>query len=202
MEHHDTRERLMDAAVDSIYRHGFANATTSRISELAAVSAATIHHHFDGKEDLLFRAMLRLTARMQSGALAGLAAAGTARGKIAAIIEAVLGSEQSDDKAAQVWLSFWVHADYHPGMRRLKNIYARRLRANLRFYCRRLFAEVAGEGADVEARAAYGASALTAMMHGAWLSYTLREDALDLPRARSLVGDYLDLLVREARRDD
>ena len=186
-----TRHRLMDAAIDSIYRHGFADTTTSKIGEIADVSAAAIHHHFDGKDDLMARSLARLMSQLHADALAGCRAAASPRGRIAAVIESVLGWEQSDERACRVWLSFWVYADHSEPMRRLKNLYSRRLRSNLIFYCRPLF-----RGSDnAESRAGYAANGLMAMMHGAWLSFTLKENALDLSRARMLVSDYLDLLI-------
>ena len=193
----DTRERLIDAAIESIYQHGYAETTVAKISELADVSQGVMHHHFAGKEDLLAEAMMRLLDVMHTRVVEGCAAASSPRGKLWAVIEAVLGEEQSDKRTAAVWLAFWVHSEYHKPLRRTRDIYNRRLLSNVRGYLRLIFQEIGARGA--EERADYGATMIISLLHGAWLSYTLEERGVSLERARLLVWEAIEMLISRAR---
>lgn len=53
-----TRERIIDAARDSLLTSGFASLSTRRIAENAGVPLSQIHYHFGSKEQLVL-AMLR-----------------------------------------------------------------------------------------------------------------------------------------------
>lgn len=193
----DTRDRLIDAAIESIYQHGYADTTVAKISELAEVSQGVMHHHFTGKEELLAEAMSHLLEIMHRRVVDGCAAAGSPRGKLWAIIEAVLGEEQSDKRTSAVWLAFWVHSEHYPKLRRTRDIYNRRLLSNVRGYLRQVFVEIGAVG--VAERADYGATMIISLLHGAWLSHTLQERGVDLHRARLLVWEAIEMLISRAR---
>ena len=191
-----TRERLIDATIESVYQHGYADTTIAKISDLAEVSPATVHHYFDNKEGLLDQTMRRLLDIMHSRVVDGCAQADSPRGKLDAVIHSVLGDEQSDDRASSVWLSFWVHAEYNPGLRRVRDLYSRRLRSNIRAYLRQILREIGA--ADLDERADQAVAAVVAMLHGAWLSHAIGE-AAGIEFARQLVWDYLEMLLARAR---
>ncbi len=193
----DTRERLIDAAIESIYQHGYAETTVAKISELAEVSQGVMHHHFAGKEELLTQAMRRLLTIMHRRVVHGCNDASSPRGKLWAVIEAVLGEEQSDQRTSAVWLAFWVHSEYHAPLRRTRDLYSRRLLSNVRGYLRMVFQEIGATGADE--RADYGATLIISLLHGVWLSHTLKEHDLDLERARLLVWEAIEMLISRAR---
>lgn len=202
-----TRERLIDATIESVYQHGYADTTIAKISDLAEVSPATVHHYFDNKDGLLDHTMRRLLDIMHDKVVEGCAQADAPRGKLDAVIQSVLGDEQSDERAAQVWLSFWVHAEYTPNLRRIRELYSRRLHSNIRGYLRQILREIGA--ADIDERADHAAAAVIAMLHGAWLSHAIGEsktarqnaapDAHGLEFARQLVWDYLEMLLARAR---
>ena len=198
MTENQTRERLIDATIESVYQHGYADTTIAKISDLAEVSPATVHHYFDNKDGLLDHTMRRLLDEMHAKVVDGCALAASPRGKLDAVVHAVLGDEHSDERAAQVWLSFWVHAEYIPGLRRIRDLYSRRLHSNVRGYLRQIFREIGA--ADVDERADNAAAAVIAMLHGAWLSHAIKETGgPDLESARQLVWDYLEMLLARAR---
>ncbi|MGI9337597.1 MAG: transcriptional regulator BetI [Gammaproteobacteria bacterium] len=193
----DTRDRLIDAAIESIYQHGYADTTVAKISELAEVSQGVMHHHFAGKEELLAQAMAHLLEVMHRRVVEGCAAAVSPRGKLWAVIEAVLGEEQSDKRTSAVWLAFWVHSEHHKQLRQARDIYNRRLLSNVRGYLRQVFVEIGATGAAE--RADYGATMIISLLHGAWLSHTLQERGVDLHRARLLVWEAIEMLISRAR---
>src|SRR6185295_9367443 len=53
------RERLVAAAVELFYRHGFAAVGIDRVIAAAGVTKTTFYKHFDSKDDLMVAAVLR-----------------------------------------------------------------------------------------------------------------------------------------------
>lgn len=47
-----TRSRLLDAALDEFVAHGFAGASSRRMTAAAGVSSGLLFHHFDSKADI------------------------------------------------------------------------------------------------------------------------------------------------------
>lgn len=52
-----TRERLLDATVECLVTHGYANTTTQRIQDAAGLSRGALLHHFGSKTELLVAAI-------------------------------------------------------------------------------------------------------------------------------------------------
>ena len=175
---------MLDATIDSIGKHGFADTTTATISEIADVSTATIHHHFSGKDDLLCQSLLYLLRKIKSKFSSRVKALSTPKAKLEAAIVSVLDTEQNSDSASTIWLSFWVHAEYYPDMKRLRDVYSRRLYSNLFFYINQIIGD--------SAQAHRITINLIAMMHGAWISMTLRENNLDAGNIQLIVQEYLE----------
>ena len=138
----ETRTRLIDAAIESIYQNGYANTTGCKNLRFCCGASGNLHHYFDSKEGLLVEAMARLLDRMRKKVLEGCKNADSPRGKLWAVIESVLGDEQSDKRASAVWLAFWVQADYHDDLRRIREVYKKRLLTNVRGYLRQIFREI------------------------------------------------------------
>lgn len=57
-----TRERLLDAAVDCLVRHGLARTTMQRVQTGAGVSRGTLTHHFSSMQELLVAAVQHVAA--------------------------------------------------------------------------------------------------------------------------------------------
>jgi AcrR family transcriptional regulator len=60
----DTRARLIQAAIDLICEHGYANLTTPDIAAVAGVSRGALQHHFTTRYDLIAAVNDRLTDAM------------------------------------------------------------------------------------------------------------------------------------------
>ena len=194
----DMRGRLIAATVEAIYQNGFAEATVAKISELADVSSATVHNYFPRKEDLLEQTMWSLLERMRTAVVDGCDRAEGPRGKLWVVIQSVLGEEQSDDRASNVWLAFWVQAGHFESLGRVRRVYNRRLYSNVRGYLRQIFREIGAHRPDE--RAEYAAMMMISIMHGAWLSFTLKEEsAPDLEHCRLMVWECLDMLLSHGR---
>lgn len=194
----EMRGRLIAATVDAIYEHGFSDATIAKISELADVSTTTVQNYFPRKEDLLEQTMWSLLDQMHAKVVEGCARAEGPRGKLWAVIEAVLGEEQSNDRASKVWLAFWVEAEHFDTLGRVRHIYNRRLYSNVRGYLYQVFREAGAH--HPEERAEYATMMIISILHGAWLSFTLKEEtARDLESCRLMVWECLEMLLSRSR---
>lgn len=56
------QQRLLRAAVETLYRHGYAGTTTQAVQEAAGVSRGALLHHYRSKQELLVAAVAHLTA--------------------------------------------------------------------------------------------------------------------------------------------
>lgn len=194
----DTRDKLISATIESIYQHGYSDTTVTTISEFADTSVGTLHNHFTNKEDLLEKTMLFLLELIHQRALEGTGNTGSPRGKLWAIIESVLGDEQSEDKITAVWFSFWMQARYDNRLNRIQNIYNRRLFSNVSTYLRQILSEIGAS--SIEERVDGATMMLISLMHGVWISYAMREDdSPDLSNGRQLVWETLEMLLSRAR---
>ena len=194
----EMRGRLISATVDAIYSNGFSDTTIAKISELAEVSTTTIQNYFPRKEDLLEQTMWHLLEQMHAKVVEGCDRAEGPRGKLRAVIDAVLGEEQSNDRAANVWLAFWVEAEHFESLGQVRKVYNRRLYSNVRGYLRQIFRETGAHQPDE--RAEYAAVMVISVLHGAWLSFTLKEESVQgLEHCRLMVGECVEMLLSRAR---
>ena len=67
----DTREALIDAALEVFLRRGFARATTREIAQTAGVAEGTIYRHFADKYALFHEVFLSLTGRGRRASCTG-----------------------------------------------------------------------------------------------------------------------------------
>ncbi|MDX2216511.1 MAG: helix-turn-helix domain-containing protein [Oculatellaceae cyanobacterium bins.114] len=58
----DTRDRLLNAAIQVFSTQGFVGATTREIARVAEVSEVTLFHHFQSKDQLLKAGVEHITA--------------------------------------------------------------------------------------------------------------------------------------------
>ncbi len=56
---HDTALEILKAAQDLFYEKGYEKATTREISQRVGISKAALYHHFENKEEILYKICLR-----------------------------------------------------------------------------------------------------------------------------------------------
>jgi TetR/AcrR family transcriptional repressor of bet genes len=176
------RQQLIEATIASLSRYGFADATISRISKEAGVSAGIIHHYFASKGDLLEATMRSLLEQFRQDVVKRLAQAATPEERLYAIIDGNFAPNQFDRPVIVAWLSFWAQVPHVPGLARLQRINARRLRSNVLHELRQLLP--AG-------RAAETAMGLAALIDGLWLRASL-DGGHDPAAARAIARSYLE----------
>jgi len=178
------RKALIDAAIVAIGERGSLDVTMSDIAGRAGVSAALAHHYFGAKEDLLRETMRHLLRELGSETVAALRSAGSSAERVRAVIGVNISEAQFDPATIAGWLAFYVEAQRSAPMRRLLDIYGRRLNSNLMSGLRPLL------GDQESSRTAEG---IAAMIDGLYIRRALKTGAPDAASAVALVEDYLDM---------
>ncbi|MBM3549732.1 MAG: transcriptional regulator BetI [Alphaproteobacteria bacterium] len=184
------RRQLIDAAISSIGRYGYGEATVQRISREAGVSSGIIHHYFGGKDELLEASMRALLAELRREVVGRLARAKTPRARLEAIVDGNFAPSQFDPPVVAAWLAFWSQARHEPKLARLQRINQRRLYSNLHH----AFAQ-----AMPPAEAAQAAKGLAALIDGLWLNAAL-SGTRDADQARAIAQRFLDLELKRRPR--
>lgn len=103
-----TRQRLLEAAIESLARHGWAATTVGEVASMAGVSRGAAQHHFPTREDLITAALdhmfdLRTTAVKEEARAesAGAALPGRTADVVARIVDYYTGTMFK--AALQVW---------------------------------------------------------------------------------------------------
>jgi AcrR family transcriptional regulator len=88
-----TRAALLDATIDALVEHGYANVTTAQIVQRAGVSRGAQAHYFSTKAELVVEALRHLSDKLIADLNAGspesgpISLAGTERERYAAILD-------------------------------------------------------------------------------------------------------------------
>ena len=177
------RKALIDAAIAAIGDRGALDVTVSDIAGRAGVSSALAHHYFGNKERLLEATMRALLTELGQDVRAGLNAARTPHGRLAAVIDANFSEKQFAPATVAAWLAFYVEAERAPVIRHLLMIYRRRLNSNLMHSLRQV------TGRDRAERIAEGIGAL---IDGLYLRRASAPSEGGRTSALALIHDYLD----------
>lgn len=177
------RKALIDAAIGAIGERGSLDVTMSEIAGRAGVSSALAHHYFGAKDDLLHATMRHLLAELGADTRSALAAASTPRQRIQAVIAVNFSATQFSSDTIAAWLAFYVAAQHSQPMRRLLNVYARRLHSNLMSGLSPLLPP---------AEAQLAAEGIAAMIDGLYIRRALKQGEPDAASAIRLVEAYLE----------
>jgi betaine-aldehyde dehydrogenase len=178
------REQLIEMTIDSLADVGYVESTLTRIGKRAGVSAGLVAHYFADKDGLLEATFRTLVARLGARVRARLRQAHTPRGRVQAIIDANLAAEEFDRRTGTAWLAFWGQVPHVERLRRVQQVYQRRMLSNLRHALRALL-----EPEEANSLAAM----IAAMIDGVWLRAALSNwTEADSEGARALLATFLD----------
>ena len=158
------RRAFVEAAIRSIHDRGFVDVTTGDVAREAGLSQGLVHHYFGSKSALIIATMQYLLIEFGAGIRERLRGATSPRERLSAIVDGSFCADQLRPEVISAWLTFYVQAHTEPEVRRLLQIYARRLISNLRHAYRRLPTR---ESAEV------AAESTAAMIDGLWLRRVL-----------------------------
>ncbi|WP_417810966.1 choline-responsive transcriptional repressor BetI [Thalassospira alkalitolerans] len=180
------RRQLIDATIETIHRHGFADTTISRIAGAAGMSSGIISHYFGGKNALLEATMRFLMQELRCDFLARVGKAQTPIERLEAIVATNFNEEQFTPQVIGAWLSFWSQVPFSEALRRLNMIYFKRLASNLRHELRLL---------TTDQRAEEIAAVVAALIDGIWVRSGLAPGRSNVGAARQMVLDTMHLYL-------
>lgn len=178
------KKALISAVVAEIGEAGTLDVTVSQIAKRAGMSPALAHHYFGSKEQMFLAAIRQVLTAYGDQVRANLKEAGTPEERVHAIVQASFDKSQFKPEIVAAWLAFYVRSMHVPAVRRLLQVYARRLQSNLTYNLRQMFD-------DVTARKI--AQGLASMIDGFYIRQALQDATPDREAARDLVNDYLHL---------
>jgi betaine-aldehyde dehydrogenase len=170
--------------IDSLSEVGYVGSTLTQIASRASVSPGLVAHYFGDKDGLLAATFRTLARRPMQTLRIRLRAARTPHARIQAVIDTHLAPDEFDRRTGTAWLAFWGEVPHVESLRRVQNIYQRRMLSNLRHALASLVPRD-------EARNL--AAMIAAMIDGVWLRAALsgwRE--ADSESARALLTAFVE----------
>ncbi len=178
------RAALVEATIAEIGQTGTLDVTVGAISKRAGMSSALAHHYFGGKDQIFLAAMRHILRIFGQDVVRRLNAAKTPLARLEAIVDASFAPENFAPQTISAWLNFYVLAQSDPQVKRLLQVYQRRLHSNLTHALRPLVQ-------DPETIA----EAAAAMLDGLYIRASLG----DLRRApNAILRDFLAEKLRTA----
>jgi len=163
------RKSIIQAAMRSIAKYGFAGTTIGNICAEAQVSRGLINHHFGTKEELLRQAYKELCEEWEFQTRDILLEANRdPEDKLRAMIRVNFGPTLFKQEHLGIWIGFWSVIGKSPSLKKLN----RELYKDDRNAYERTIEEIAlKRGKSVDSRRA--AISLSALMDGLWLQWCL-----------------------------
>lgn len=183
------RAALVNATIAEIGKMGTLDVTVSQIAKRAGMSSALAHHYFGGKEQIFLAAMRHTMVVYAAEVRGALGMAKTPQERVEAIVGSSFSPTNFRREVVAAWLNFYVLAQVSAEAKRLLRIYQQRLRSNLSFSLRPLVGDRAPEVAD----------RVAALIDGAYLKHSLRDDVDDPDEALRQVQDYVALELTRPR---
>ena len=183
------RRAFVEAAIRSIHDRGFVDVTTGDVAREAGLSQGLVHHYFGSKSALIIATMQYLLIEFGAGIRERLRGATSPRERLSAIVDGSFCADQLRPEVISAWLTFYVQAHTEPEVRRLLQIYARRLISNLRHAYRRL---PTLESAEV------AAESTAAMIDGLWLRRVLGDAEPCGESAIAIMEAHIDSQIEPA----
>lgn len=106
----NTKDTILDAAVRAVATAGLTGCTVAGVAELAAVSSALVHYHFDTKSRLVLAAAERLADRRVAGLRAALTT-GSGLHTVDALWRVIEARAASGDESAWSEMRSLAHRD-------------------------------------------------------------------------------------------
>ena len=125
---HDTRRRLLDAALEVFARDGFRGATIARICRRAGANIAAAHYHFGDKQRLYQAVFEQAERRARSDAPQTPAATGSPAARLHALVASFL--RRLLDPGRPAWMAQLLAHELIDPTPALDRLVRRRMRAN------------------------------------------------------------------------
>ncbi len=114
----DRQEALIEAAIDSLKRHGHEGLSVRRIAAEAGVSIGLINHHFPNKDTLIAESYRTFSRRLSDSFEAAVESAGPEpRARLRAFFKAVFSRPNLDPQVLTAWVVYWALLQTSPEIR-------------------------------------------------------------------------------------
>ena len=175
------RTQLIEATIDSLARHGFAEFTLSQVAKAARLSQGIVNFYFRSKEALLVETLKYMAAEYETFWTAALRRAGPRPAdKLAAIIAADFDPVMTSRKKVTVWYAFWGEARWRPEYLKICQSLSESYFAETRALCQEIVAAGGYTAIDPD----WVARGLNAMIDGLWLDILTSPKAIDRKDAK------------------
>lgn len=181
-------DRLMDATLLSIHRHGFGRTTVTSVTDIAGLSRGMVRHEFGSKQQMVVAAMTRLCDRWLSATDPD--ASSTGDEQVRSIVRAMFAPEAFNLVNVDAWIALSVEAGSDPELRAVRERTQRR-------WTEQLTAAFRASGVIEPEQAA---AAMLAAADGLWLQQRVAADPIGHDAAAATVLRVADALLSGPRQ--
>ena len=200
------REALIEATLSCLKKYGHDGASVRRISAAAGVSIGLINHHFPNKSGLIAETYETLALSLQDSLRAraqNLSA--TPRKRLSDFFRASFSHDLLDPQLFNVWVVFWSMVAHSPEIRAVHD----RTYGKYLSILETLLGELVASGAAPKLKLRPAAIALSALLDGLWVEFTLSAATFKPAEAIAICEDWVDALcagafprILRAKRDN
>lgn len=188
----DRRQALVDAAIESLKRHGHEGLSVRRIATQAGVSIGLINHHFPNKNQLIAAAYRHFNMQLIDGLIQCVARAPAApRARLSAFFKATFAPPNLDRDVLAVWVVFWGMYHHSPEIQAVH----RETYGGFVELVRGMLTELAKQAQGKRFNPRLAAIGLTAMLDGLWLEWCLDPATFTPREAVALCERWVESLV-------
>jgi TetR/AcrR family transcriptional regulator, transcriptional repressor of bet genes len=180
--------QLMEATIDCIAAHGFADLTLADVAKAAGLSVGIVNFYFRSKDVLLIETLRHLVADYVKQTNENIRSAGTtAAAQIDAMIESDFHRTIANRKRVTVWYAFWGETRWRPEFLKI----CQQLSDSFHDETRAAFARLIAEGGYSDIDPDLVARGFDAMIDGLWLDMLINPKAVERDAAKQVVRTYL-----------
>ena len=133
------RVQLIEATIDALARHGFAEFTLAQVADAAGLSQGIVNFYFHSKEALLVETLKFMEAEYEQFWTTAVRRAGPRPvDKLAAMIAADFDPVMTSRKKVTVWYAFWGEARWRPEYLKICQSLSESYFAETRALCREI----------------------------------------------------------------
>jgi TetR/AcrR family transcriptional repressor of bet genes len=189
------REALVEATFRCLKRYGHDGTSVRRISAAAGVSIGLINHHFPSKSGLIAETYETLALSLQESLRERAQDQAVApRRRLSDFFRASFAPELLDPQLFNVWVVFWGMVAHSPEIRAVHD----RTYGKYRSILETLLGELVKSGAAPNLKLRAAAIALSALLDGLWVEFTLSAKSFRPGEAIAICEDWVDALCAGA----
>jgi len=189
-----SRDRLIEAAILCMAKHGPAGVTIERITAAAGLSRGLVGHHFGNKRQLLVEAFQRLADEERAAFADDPATDDDPVATLRNIVAREFRAELAAPERSHAWFGFWQAALGDPDLKEINE----RVYAEERERYGELFRDAATrQGLDIDPRQA--GNGLLALADGAWSELLIAATDFSFDDALALCDHYIDMVLQQGR---